>query len=119
MHWERKPNCYTDSRGGVWAPDVFHNEKGDGRFYLYYTADNPHGGKLIGATVADSPLGPFKDQGTLVTSAIDANLFRDDGGALYLYYVQLAGGFKIMVQPRSDPLAEKGTPATLIRPTEP
>src|SRR5215831_9688463 len=23
VHWERKPKCYSDRRGGVWAPDVF------------------------------------------------------------------------------------------------
>src|SRR5262245_61078527 len=28
VHWERKPKCYSDERGGVWAPDVFYDEKG-------------------------------------------------------------------------------------------
>lgn len=121
VDWERKPKCYTDARGGVWAPDVYHHSgKGrDGRFYLYYTADNPGGGKLIGVAVADSPLGPFVDKGVLVQGAIDAHLFRDDDGSLYLYYVMLPGGFRIMVQAMASPLEPKGEPRLCIRPTEP
>ncbi len=126
VHWERKPKCYTDARGGVWAPDVFHHAAGDGRFYLYYTADDPSAGggarpfpKLVGVAVADHPLGPFADRGVLVRGAIDAHLFRDDDGGLYLYYVSLPGGFRIMVQPMADPLTPKGIPREVIRPTEP
>ncbi|NLC58896.1 MAG: family 43 glycosylhydrolase [Armatimonadetes bacterium] len=118
VNWERRPKCYTDARGGVWAPDVFHHRHGDGRIYLYYTADNPKGGKLIGVAVGDHPLGPFVDQGVLAEDAIDAHLFRDDDGALYLYYVNLRGGFAIVVQPMADPLTKKGQPTVLIRPTE-
>src|SRR6185295_226528 len=29
VHWEQKPKCFTDARGGAWAPDVFHDSKGD------------------------------------------------------------------------------------------
>jgi len=119
VHWTQKPKCFTDSRGGVWAPDVFHNEKGDGRFYLYYTVDKPGGGKLIGVAVAGDPLGPFVDKGTLVHDAIDAHLFRDDDGAMYLYYADIRhGSNKIAVQPMADPLTTRGEPTLLIRPTE-
>lgn len=117
VHWEQKPKCFTDPRGGVWAPDVFHHEKGDGKFYLYYTVNKPGGGKQIGVAVADGPLGPFKDRGNLVDRSIDAHLFRDDDGALYLYYVEIEGGFKIKVQPMADPLTKKGEPTEVIRPT--
>ena len=61
VHWEQKPKCFVDDRGGAWAPDVFWNEKGDGKFYLYFTVDNPAGGKLMGVAQADGPLGPFTD----------------------------------------------------------
>jgi xylan 1,4-beta-xylosidase len=119
VHWELKGKCYTDSRGGVWAPDVFHNVKGDGKFYLYYSVDKPGGGKLIGVAVADDPLGPFADKGTLVNNAIDAHLFRDDDGSMYLYYSAAArGGSDIVVQPMANPLTRKGEPTTLIRPTD-
>jgi beta-xylosidase len=124
VHWENKGLAFDDPRRGVWAPDVFHNKRGDGKFYLYYT-DNmtgvPRSGmnKQIGVAVADSPLGPFVDQGVLATHSIDAHLFQDDDGRLYLYYVDLAGGFKIIAQPMADPARKQGEATTVIRPTEP
>lgn len=118
-HWELKGKCYTDTRGGVWAPDVFQYARGDKKFYLYYTVSNPAGGKLIGVAVGEHPLGPFQDRGTLFKSAIDAHLFQDDDGKFYLYYVNLAGGFKIMVQEMQTPLEKQGEPHRVIHPTEP
>ena len=118
VHWQRQPKCFTDPRGGVWAPDVFHNRRGDGRIYLYYTADRPAGGKLIGVAVADHPLGPFADRGVLAENAIDAHLFQDDDGAYYLYYADLQDGFKVVVQPMADALTKKGQPTVVVRPTE-
>lgn len=117
MNWTRKGKCFTDSRGGAWAPDLFHHKRGDGKFYLYYTVDRPGGGKQIGAAVADAPMGPFKDRGNLVDGAIDAHLFQDDDGAFYLYYVQLPD-FRITVQPMADPLTKRGGTTEVIRPTE-
>ena len=123
VHWERKARVFEDPRGGDWAPEVFHNRRGDGRFYLYYTDNIPgrRGGgleKQVGVAVADSPLGPFTDKSVLATHAIDADLFQDDDGSLYLSYVDLAGGFKIIVQPMANPLEKKGEPKVVIRPTE-
>jgi beta-xylosidase len=117
VHWEQKPKCFTDARGGAWAPDVFHHKKGDGKFYLYYTLNRPGGGKQIGVAVADGPLGPFQDRTNLVDRSIDAHLFQDDGGALYLYYVEIEGGFRIKAQAMADPLTKKGEPTEVIRPT--
>jgi xylan 1,4-beta-xylosidase len=119
VDWERKPKCFVDPRGGAWAPDVFHHANGDGKFYLYYTVNNPAGGKLIGVAVADHPLGPFVDRHTLVTGAIDAHLFEDDDRELYLYYANVDGGFRILVQPMRDPLTMRGEPVTVIEPKEP
>ncbi len=120
VNWERKPKCYRDSRRGAWAPDVFHNVKGDGKFYLYYTVDNPKGGKLIGVAVADGPLGPFVDKGNLIEhNVIDAHLFCDDDGSMYLYYVQIGDPFQIHVSRMADPLTLKGEPVEVIRPTVP
>jgi beta-xylosidase len=125
VHWELKPQVFTDPRGGAWAPDVFHDVKGDGKFYLYYTVDMPKdadgkkGGKQIGVAVADHPLGPFQDRGVLADQAIDAHLFQDDDGSRYIYYVDLKGGFKIVVQPMATLLEKKGKPSMVIRPTEP
>jgi xylan 1,4-beta-xylosidase len=123
VNWERKAHVFEDPRGGDWAPEVFHAKRGDGKFYLYYT-DNMSGArrggleKQIGVAVADNPLGPFTDKGALAQHAIDADLFQDDDGSLYLYYVDLNGGFKIIAQPMATPLEKKGEPKVLIRPTE-
>ena len=123
VHWERKARAFKDPQGGDWAPEVFYNKRGDGKFYLYYT-DNinktGHGltNKQIGVAVADDPLGPFTDKGALAEDAIDADLFQDDDGKLYLYYVEIAHGFKIFVQPMSDPLTKSGERKVLIHPTE-
>jgi xylan 1,4-beta-xylosidase len=123
VHWQRKARVFRDPRGGDWAPEVFHNWRGDGKFYLYYTDDltgGPPGPleKQVGVAVADSPLGPFRDKATLAAHAIDADPFQDDDGSLYLYYVDLVRGFKIVVQPMADPLHKQGERKVLIRPTE-
>lgn len=123
VHWERKGRAFDDPRRGAWAPDVFHNGRGDGKFYLSYT-DNAPGAergqmhKQIGVAVASSPLGPFIDKGPLADNAIDAHLFQDEDGKFYLYYVDLRGGFKIVVQPMADPLTKRGETKVVIRPTE-
>jgi beta-xylosidase len=123
VNWENRGLAFDDPRRGAWAPDVFHNRRGDGKFYLYYTDNSTNGPpdllrKQIGVAVADKPEGPFADRRTLAEPAIDAHLFQDDDGSLYLYYVNLAGGFKIMAQPMSDPITTKGEAKVVIRPTE-
>ena len=123
VHWERKARVFRDPRGGDWAPEVFYNKRGDGKFYLYYTDNMPDSKrevlhKQIGVAVADSPLGPFTDKGALAPDSIDADLFQDEDGSLYLSYVELTGGFKIIVQPMADPLHKKGEPTVVIHPTE-
>lgn len=124
VNWKPAGRCFTDERGGDWAPDLFHNERGDGKFYLYYTDSNPNSNPLdlsrkqIGVAVADSPLGPFKDKGVLAEQAIDAHLFQDDDGKMYLYYVHFDDGFKITAQPMRDPVTKQGDSVQVIWPTE-
>lgn len=118
VDWKKSGRCFEDDRGGLWAPDVFHHASGDGKFYLYYTA-GPRGSKQIGVAVATSPLGPFENAGTLFEKAIDAHMFEDDDGALYLYYVDLSRPNNIRVQPMEDPLRKKGESKPVIAPTEP
>jgi beta-xylosidase len=123
VHWQRKGWAFEDPRGGAWAPDVFNNERGDRNFYLYYTDNSAKDvsgemHKQIGVAVADNPLGPFKDKGSLATNAIDAHLFQDDDKSFYLYYVDLTGGSKIVVQTMANPATKKGEPKMVIRPTE-
>ena len=69
--------------------------------------------------VADGPLGPFVDRGVLVDRAIDAHLFADDDGAMYLYYADVRQGFRICVQPMADPLTKRGELREVIHPELP
>lgn len=71
-----------------WAPEVIEI---DGKFYLYYTAspkDSPsNSGNRVGAAVADSIQGPYRDLGVVVRHAsIDGHPFIDRGGRMYMYY---------------------------------
>ena len=122
VNWTNKGLAFDDPRGGAWAPDVFHNQRGDGKFYLYYTDNLPRKAnqldKQIGVAVADNPLGPFKDVAVLATNSIDAHLFQDDDKRFYLYYVDLSDGFDIRVQPMSTVVTKSGHPKILIQPTE-
>jgi beta-xylosidase len=78
-------------------------------FYLYYTVNG-----RVGVAIADRPDAWFKDQGTLIDRAIDANMFRDQEGNYYLYYVEYPG-FRIHVQPMASPMQKKGDPVLLIQ----
>jgi len=112
VRWAKGPRVFTPGKTNVWAPDVFYNPA-DKKFYLYYTV-----AKTIGVAVADKPDGTFVKKATLFENAIDAHMFRDDDGKLYLYYVQLPG-FRIHVQPMKSPLAKAaGKPTQIIHPTE-
>lgn len=84
-----KPNWKED--GGIWAPDVsFFNEK----YYMYYSQStwgdsNP----AIGVAIADTPIGPFIDQGKLfdsleigVNNSIDPQLYVDEDGTPYIFW---------------------------------
>ena len=122
VHWENRGRVYSSPRRGLWAPDVFRDPE-SGKFYLYYTDDTPdsprrHQRKQIGVAVADGPLGPFEDRGALFVDAIDAHLFRDDDGKLYLYFCNWADGGCIAAVPMKDPLTPVGEPRALVRARE-
>jgi xylan 1,4-beta-xylosidase len=111
VHWKKGPKVFQSEESGVWAPDVLYNPP-DGKFYLYYTVN-----KMVGVAVADRPDGVFTDLGTLVKDAIDANMFLDDDGEYYLYYVEFPA-FSICVQPMGTPVRKKGKPSEIVRPAE-
>ncbi|MCR5791532.1 MAG: family 43 glycosylhydrolase [Lachnospiraceae bacterium] len=92
-------NGNNTGKGGFWAPGVIEK---DGRFYMYYTCK-----ERVCLAVADSPLGPFYQDGDtgsggflkkedlpsgVVSNNIDAHVFRDDDGQLYFYCVLFTGG---------------------------
>ncbi|MFO8012846.1 MAG: glycoside hydrolase family 43 protein [Phycisphaerae bacterium] len=109
VHWRRGPVVFRPGERHVWAPDVWR-DPASGRFYLYYTA-----AATVGVASADGPRGPFTGKRTLVEKAIDAHLFRDDDGRLYLYYVKFPG-FRITVRPMASPTRFGGEPTVLLQP---
>lgn len=75
---------WKPSGGGIWAPDVV---KVNGKYYMYYSfsvwADPDPG---VGLAIADSPAGPFIDQGKLflsseagIANGIDPFYIEEDG----------------------------------------
>ncbi|KAF1955900.1 Arabinanase/levansucrase/invertase [Byssothecium circinans] len=85
-------NSVSVRRADVWAPDIM--QRPDGKFVLYYSA-TAAGEKTIhciGASVSDSPLGPFEPLSTSIAcpieqgGAIDTGPFKDKDGSLYLTY---------------------------------
>ena len=78
----------------VWAPTIIDK---DGKYYLIFATNDIHSDDEPGGleiAVSDNPAGPFKSLfgDTLVkkiingAQPIDAHLFKDDDGTIYLYY---------------------------------
>ena len=95
VHWKNEgvildlPRDLTWAQRYAWAPAIAIK---NGKYYFYHTSQ-----QNIGVSVADSPIGPFKDplgkplvpktafQGM---QAIDPGVFVDDDGSTYLYWGQ-------------------------------
>lgn len=80
--------------GAVWAPTIIER---NGKYYLIFATNDIHTDEEPGGleiAVSDSPAGPFKGYlghslvGDIYRNAqpIDAHLFKDDDGTVYLYY---------------------------------
>ncbi|WP_082507553.1 glycoside hydrolase family 43 protein [Duganella sp. Root336D2] len=99
----------------LWAPDVARLD--DGKFYMYYCAckgDSPR--SALGLAVADKVDGPYVNKQLLLKSGmwgeaspdgtvydatkhpnvVDPNVFRDNGGKLWMVYGSYSGGIFIM-----------------------
>ncbi len=111
VDWERGPVVFRPGQPHVWAPDVWR-DPASGRFYLYYTVS-----ETVGVAEADGPLGPFVVRRKFFDRAIDAHLFRDHDGRLYLYYVQFPG-FRISVQEMASPTETRGEPRVILQPRD-
>jgi GH43 family beta-xylosidase len=109
VHWSKGPKVFEPGGVNVWAPDVFYNQA-DGKFYLYYTQDFK-----IGVAVADQPTGPFVNQGILLNGFIDAHLFEDEDGSLYLYFSDVG---HIYVQRMSSPTQLTGSRQMILQPSQ-
>ena len=99
VHW-KKHESIIDMKGfpyihqAVWAPTII--EQG-GRYYLIFASNDIHSDQEIGGleiAVSNSPAGPFVnylgkplvDRFINGAQPIDAHLFKDDDGTVYLYY---------------------------------
>lgn len=128
-------STYKGVRQAVWAPTVI--DKGN-KYYLIFAAndirsDGEAGGLYIG--VCDTPYGPFKnvfeDGRPLINriynnaQPIDAHLFKDDDGTIYLLYGgwghmmvcvmnETMDGFKPVPEPCFDGIAKEITPKDYV-----
>ena len=96
VNWTFVGTAFTDAtrptfepKAGLWAPDINHI---DGKYVLYYAMSRWGGEHTcgIGCAVADSPAGPFTDQGKLfrsneigVQNSIDP-FYIEENGEKYL-----------------------------------
>ena len=82
---ERPRSCGSD----FWAPEVAEH---DGRWWMYYSCGEGDVGHSLRVAVADSPVGPYVDQGVDLTPderfAIDPHPFQDTDGSWYLFYAR-------------------------------
>lgn len=97
-HWTKHENIIDTTEvkwawGAMWAPSVFRK---DGKYYLFFGANDVHEGETggIGVAVSDRPQGPYKDLlgrpliNEIVNGAqpIDQYIFQDKDGTYYIYY---------------------------------
>lgn len=104
-----------------WAPEVAVWQN---TFYMYHSAGIGDKHHKLRVAVAQQPGGPFIDLGKVLTPgepfAIDAHPFRDDDGAMYMYYARdfLEGdrvGTALVVDRMTDMLTLEGSPQTVLR----
>ena len=112
-------------RLALWAPAAVEK---DGKYYLFFGANDVHPGEVggIGVAVADKPQGPYKDLlgkpliNDIVNGAqpIDQFVFQDKDGTYYMYYggwghcniVKLADDFKSLVPFEDGTMYKEVTP---------
>ena len=107
VNWEPHEYAYqaaTDAWGknSFWAPELFRK---DDKYYLAYSVNKPKGNSKdanfrLCLAVSDKPEGPYKDIYTpwcdFGDSVIDAHVFIDDDGKVYLYYAKVG----VIFQPK-------------------
>lgn len=102
VYFHDNKNGWSDPKaswdGAYWAPEVYEVK---GKYYLFYSAQwkvNPANeleNFRIGVAVADGPTGPFIDMENKPIfdpgyPIIDANVYFDGNGKVYLYYSRAA-----------------------------
>lgn len=135
VDWNEKGLAYDSNletkqwaTGDYWAPEV---KEHNGKYFMVYSARNNEGHLQISIASSKSPLGPFKDISTQIIkgpgSYIDGDIFIDDDGTPYLYYVKdcsenIINGIhvsQIFVQKMNDNLTNVlGQPRLLLQPDQ-
>lgn len=115
VHWTKHSNVLEQKnvswlRRALWAPAIM---AANGRYYLFFGANDVHPGEVggIGVAISEKPEGPYVDAlgkpliGEVINGAqpIDQFVFHDDDGQYYMYY----GGWRHcnMVRLSSDLLS--------------
>jgi arabinan endo-1,5-alpha-L-arabinosidase len=95
VHWTYVKDAFLSKpawkeKGGIWAPEVV---KVNGKYHMYYacsTWGDPNPG--VGLAIADSPAGPFTDNGKLflssevnVPNSIDP-FYMEENGKKYVFW---------------------------------
>lgn len=128
VHWDPTgpvldPAHVPAGRTHHWAPEVLEH---DGVFHLYYSAGVGDRGHALRVAVSEVPGGPYRDTGAVLAPhepfAIDPSPFRDDDGALYLFYCtdRLEGervGTVVVVDRLVTPTRLAGDPRPVVAPT--
>ena len=129
--WSYAGSAHPAGSWGVadfWAPEVIEYE---GKFYLFYSAERPEGGKRIGLAIGDRPTGPFRDIGRPLFDfgfpTIDAHPFIASDGTKYLFFsmdqVPTFGGRHEShiygIRLSDDLRSVVGEPVFLLRPDQP
>ena len=130
VKWKKHERIIDNSaiswlRMALWAPAAVEK---DGKYYLFFGANDVHPGEVggIGVAVADKPQGPFKDLigkpliNDIVNGAqpIDQFVFQDKDGTYYMYYggwghcniVKMADDFKSIVPFEDGTMYKEVTP---------
>lgn len=112
---KQEPPTFSAGTSSKWATDSFWapcTVERDGKYYFYYTANNPVAGEGvtgIGVAVADTPGGPFDDlidepmmpNEVNGADAMDQQVFIDDDGSYYFIW----GGSAVNMAPLGDDMA--------------
>lgn len=96
--WTKHPRIISNeqvtwAKKAMWAPNCVEK---DGKYYLFFAANDVHEGEIggIGVAVADKPEGPYKDLlgKPLINhiwngaQPIDQSVFQDETGQWYIVY---------------------------------
>ena len=113
----------TWGRHDFWAPEFVEYK---GRYYLFYCArKEPEGPHFLGVATSDRPEGPYLSEPqplTDIAPSIDAHVFFDDDGRIYLYWSEKGIGVDHRAinacELNADLMSLKGSPRMLIFATQ-